>query len=192
MSEIRYWQKNNLNTLENTLKDAKTPEKEVKEGNFRAFEATMLDSLMSSVSFGSDSSNIMSSFSSDPSASALFGNLGGNSNNLEDRLQNIQDQGMGKVLAAQFSNRLPNFTQSGSNDSSKNDLGGLNDMIALTMQSQMIKARKVLETQFEQFKTNDIDTENQSIAQFVSDIQSQIKSASDNFNISEEEVRRLL
>ena len=64
---------------------------------------------------------------------------------------------MSKILAAQFSNPLPKFASNNSNDSSKNDMGGLNDMISLIIQSQMIKARKALETQFGQFSAGSND-----------------------------------
>ena len=155
MVEIRYWQNNN----ENTLKSGDKTSSSSKYDSFRAFEATMLDTLMDSTSFGSDSSNIAGMFSSNSTADSLFGNLGGKSGDLEDRLKNIQDQGMSKVLAAQFSNPLPKFGSNQSKNSSDNDMGGLNDMIALTLQSQMIKARSALESQFGHLSVNSEDQE---------------------------------
>ena len=60
MTEIRYWQ----NSAENSLNENKSSDNTSKLNNFRAFEATMLDTLLGSTSLGSDSANITDMFSS--------------------------------------------------------------------------------------------------------------------------------
>lgn len=172
-------------------------------GNFRAFQANMINALMDSMNFAESAFTQTQGtgiFSSNVTANALFGNLGGQSGNLEDRLKTIQDQGMGKVLAAQLANRIPDFGfqaargQQGRN-ANESSMSGLNNMISLSIQAQMIKARATIENQFVDIQSGIIAEASKTdlnLSAFIADIHAQIDIASAKYGMDEEEIKRLL
>jgi len=216
MSEIRYWdaiQHSGQVDRQGQMQDEKQIEKRSALSNFRAFEAMMMDTLMKdSVGSGvnSDYTDVFSSgltstsgsFGSfDSSMDILFGDLSSNTPDLERKIKNIQDQGMGKVLAARLSNPLPTFSQPQSDKNKNSGMNSLDNMISLTMQEHMLKARKVLQGQVKAFETftrpdevsnADIVAGYESLDEFYASIQQQIVDVANKFNVDEQNLKESL
>jgi len=203
--EIRYWDLQNSRVLNNANKANSQVSKTDGQNNYKAFEAAMLNNLFTSPiggglsGFNAGSGNgfgsaIGNGFGSSSPMDLLFSGTDLGAADLQSKLNGAKNKGMEKVWAAQLSNQLPMLVQNQNayaNNSSNTGIGGLDKMISLTIQEQMIKARKVLENQAKTLvNTTPVkNDENQSMAQFIAGIQQQIEIASQKYGVSEDKLK---
>lgn len=187
MPEIRYW----ANQVQ-AANELKSSSKSKKQSDSKLFQSLILEKLTTPLGTSSPFDFGLN----EPDMGALFNAtdfIGNDFSALEDKLTKIKNQGMGKVWAAQMSAQLPIFDQ---NNNKKNAIGknGLNDMIMLNVQEQMIKARKVLEKQIKTTKSVFASEEDKvnSLSETIRNIQAQITSASKQFDLTELEIKQKL
>ena len=191
MPEIRYWDSQALSQKQSSTSPSnktgnKTP------SDIKLFQSLMMEKLINPLT----ASSRFDLGLNNTDMTAMFddsGLLGNNFSALEDKLTNIKNQGMGKVWAAKLSSQLPIFDQN--NDEKKPfQENGLNNMIMLSVQEQMIKARKVLEKQLN--ASNPVSassaSQSESLSEFIRNIQAQIRSASKQFDLSETDIKQQL
>ncbi|MDX1810964.1 MAG: hypothetical protein R3240_03395, partial [Gammaproteobacteria bacterium] len=133
--------------------------------------------------------------------------------NLQSKLGDLQNEGMGKVWAAKMANVLPSFDAWSSNDNKKNDnsssMGGLDSFIELTVKMQMAQAKKAMQHEtkhnslmsLEEFMGLEKVEENQEAAvaatdnetvsqdQFAKDIYAQIQAAAGKYDTTIDELK---
>ena len=132
MTSIRYWDTRSSNPSPSASPDA-TSSRAIE--NAQLFEASMLDNLLSP---GASTGSLFSN----NSISSLFSNDVG----IEQRVKQAKELGMEKVLAAQLSSPLPAFgNQTDQKQSNYHGLSGLDNMITLTIQKQLLEAQKAIE-----------------------------------------------
>ena len=192
MPEIRYWNSSTQVTNENMLSDSRSG-----SGDYKAFEAMMMEKLLGS----SMSSGYSDIFSTNSSTDFMFGDMLSNPSNLEGEIESIQNQGLGKVLAARLGNPLPDFGQTKYDNNKSKGMSSLNDMISLTMQAEMLKAKKAIQHQvmtnekyspLDECEVSAGSSEYKTIDEFVSFIQQQITVASEKLDLDEAQLKEKL
>ena len=150
MVEIRYWSNAQINNTSSS-RSALNSNPDIA----LASDPKLFELMMSSMLLNSGDSSSQNPFDLNSSFSEYYSSL------LNDKelqsLTKIKDEGMGKVFAARIANQLPVFSQMNSNSSlnkQNTDIAGLDSLISLNIQQQMIKTRQLIESQTKQIVAN--------------------------------------
>lgn len=193
MTEIRYWNAEQLNNSANRL-----VERQANHAPASAIQDTFTQQ-MADILFSPYNDSMLSAFDSTDIPNEIFAEASTSNNELA-RLQELTNQDKKKVWAAKIANALP-LSDWGSSDQ-KNDssmLGGFGSIIELTVKMQMAKAKKQIEKtvsngsmSLEEFVRNSIKDaeskeaeaamENESRSSFIKEISDQLQNAAQQFD----------
>jgi len=194
MKEIRYWSESDRVKHQSNTEQKQT--RETVEKHAQSFKSSLLSELAGKGGGGLSGNSMKDLFGSGLGNADVTGNL-----------MDLDVDGIEKVWAEQLKSPIDSFNFS-NNSSNKNNsyaagIGGLDSFIDLTMQAQMLRAKKALGDDKDLLNMGDftralngddsedlIESTYKNIDEFLAHINSEFEKASKTFNVSIDELKR--